>query len=125
MPNVEQLQRLHALEAEAAAIREEMAAKRAQEQREYADEIIAVCEDSEWDPADIGILLLPKSTMRQGTKRPVKKIWVNPKNEAQQYKGRGFPSWMREEMAAVNLDPGSKDDRLKFRDEHLEVKDAA
>ena len=122
MASLEIMQRLHALEAQANELREQLEATKLQEQTEYAKEISDYCDECEWDPADIAKMLLPKrgrQTASKGTSRPVKSIWVNPKNPEQVYKGRGFPGWMQEEMVRLGLDTESKDDRIKFRQENL------
>lgn len=130
MASLEIMQRLHALEAQAAELREQLEATRIQEQTEYAKEIADYCEECEWDQADIAKLLLPKRERSatgkgssrgapRGSPRPIKNVWVNPRNPDQIYKGRGFPGWMHDEMMKLGMDTDSKESRIEFREKHL------
>jgi DNA-binding protein H-NS len=98
--------------------------------REIGDEIADYCEPLGWTGVEILEILsarftatAPKSK-RRGTRR-ASPVWVNPDNPDQVYRGRGFPLWMREAMVQSGMRPDDKSERQRFRDERLQVQQAA
>nr|WP_242476867.1 H-NS histone family protein [Halochromatium glycolicum] len=94
------------------------------EKTELAQEIRGMIEDRGYDVEEIMNHVLPRRRRGPGAKKGSSgnyTRYVDPENPDRVYTRGVLPGWMKEKMAAVGLDPGSKEDRETFKANHLQA----
>ena len=94
------------------------------EKTELAQEIRGMIEDRGYDVEEIMNHVLPRRRRGPGAKKGSSgnyTRYVDPENPDHVYTRGVLPRWMKEKMAAVGLDPSSKEDRETFKANHLQA----
>jgi hypothetical protein len=118
---------LAALDQKRKSIAEQLADALNEKRRTLIARVRSQCEENGWDLRALANEIAGTPTKKQrsnggayGIWQP-KQVWVDPNNEANVFRGRGLPAWMREQMTALGMDPKIKEDRERFRQENLRV----
>lgn len=93
------------------------------EKTELAQKIRGMIEDRGYDVDEIIDHVLPKRRRGGGAKKGGSGSYtryVDPENPENVYTRGVLPGWMKQKMAALGLDPSSKDDREAFKANHLQ-----
>jgi hypothetical protein len=116
--------RLVALENERNTLMDQLDRANAEQRKAFVASIRAECEKYGWDAAEIAAELSSRGKKARNASWKPKRVWIDPDNPEHRFVGRGLPGWMRDKMRGLGLDPGSREDRDRFRNEHLRVVEA-
>ncbi len=121
--SVEELsERLMRIENDRAVLEQALEARREQAKHELAQEIRDLIEARGYTLDEILELLhgrRRRGTQRNTTTSRVYPKYVDPDNPKNVYKRGVLPGWMKEKMAANNLDPSNLEHRKIFKEQYL------
>ncbi|MFP4062520.1 MAG: H-NS histone family protein [Halochromatium sp.] len=110
-----------------AQLKQALSERREVEKLGLAQEIRHMIEERGHDLEEIAEQLLPRRLRGAVLKKPRKfgsgryTRYVDPDNPDHVYVRGVLPSWMKDKMAALGLDPNNKEDRDFFKANHMQV----
>lgn len=117
---------IDAIEAQKAELLAAVAAKQAEARANILAQMRAACIDNDIDPAEVAAALKPptndKRTRRaSGTDTRVFPIYCLKSDPQRTYMRGVLPGWLKDAIMAAGLDPAKKEDRERFRADHMAV----